>query len=117
MTIAHVLAVVPVSDIGTSVAWYERLFGRAPTNRPMPNLAEWRLTDTGWVQVFEDADRAGRSFLNLAVDDLEGHLHDLQEQGLTGGTIQDATNGVRTASIDDPDGNTVNFIGGFRIDY
>lgn len=117
MTIAHVLAVVPVSDIGTSAAWYERLFGRAPTNRPMPNLAEWRLTDTGWVQVFEDADRAGRSFLNLAVDDLEGCLHDLEERGLTGGTIQDATNGVRTASIDDPDGNTVNFIGGFRIDY
>jgi glyoxylase I family protein len=83
----------------------------------MPNLAEWRLTDTGWVQVFEDADRAGRSFLNLAVDDLEGRLHDLQERGLTGGTIQDATNGVRTASIDDPDGNTVSFIGGFRIEY
>jgi hypothetical protein len=32
----------------------------------MPNLAEWRLTDTGWLQVFVDNERAGRSFFNLA---------------------------------------------------
>jgi hypothetical protein len=30
---------------------------------------------------------------------------------------RDATKGVRIASIDDPDGNTVNFIGGFRVEY
>ncbi len=117
MTIEHVLAVVPVADIAASAAWYEQLFGSAPKNRPMPKLVEWQVTESGWVQVFEDRDRAGRSFVNFAVEDLETHLDNLKSRGLSPGSIQDATKGVRIASIDDPDGNTVTFIGGFRMDY
>jgi glyoxylase I family protein len=115
--IEHVLAVIPVRDITTAATWYARLFGKEPTNRPMPNLAEWRLTDTGWVQVFVDDQRAGRSFFNLAVDNLEDHLKELRSRGLAAGAVQEATKGVRIATIEDPDGNTLNFIGGFRVDY
>lgn len=79
MSIGHVLAVIPVGDITASAAaWHERLFTMEPTNRPMPNLAEWRLTDNGWVQVFVDGDRAGRSIFNVAVDDLEKHFDGLR---------------------------------------
>jgi len=38
--IDHVLSVVAVTDIATASEWYERLFGKAPTNRPMDSLAE-----------------------------------------------------------------------------
>jgi predicted enzyme related to lactoylglutathione lyase len=117
MAIEHVLAVIPVGDLGVSAAWYERLFETEPTNRPMPNLSEWRLTDTGWVQVFVDAERAGRSYFNLAVSDLDEHVTALRSRGFEPGAIQDATKGVRIATIQDPDGNAINFIGGFRIDY
>jgi len=117
MAIEHVLAVIPVNDLAVSAPWYERLFDTGPTNRPMPNVAEWRLTDTGWVQVFVDDERAGRSFFNMAVSDLDDHLKALAARGLAPGAIQNANKGVRISSIEDPDGNIINFIGGFRIEY
>lgn len=117
MTIDHVLAVIPVKDLAASAAWYERLFGKEPTNRPMPNLSEWRLTDSGWVQVFVDEERAGRSFFNMALSDLEADLDELRDRGLAPGDIQEATKGVRISTIEDPDGNVINLIGGFRVDY
>ena len=117
MTIDHVLGVLPVADLAVSAAWYERLFDTEPTNRPMPNVAEWRLTDTGWVQLFVDGGRAGRSFFNIAVSDLDKHVEGLRERGLTPGEIQDAKKGVRLSMIEDPDGNTIHFVGGFRVKY
>ena len=75
MTIEHVLAVVPVADFDAGHAWYARLFGRAADNMPMEGLlVEWRVTDTGWVQVTLDAERAGSALLNFAVDDLERQI-------------------------------------------
>ncbi len=117
MGIEHVLAVIPVSDITVSAAWYERLFEREPTNRPMPNLVEWQLTDTGWVQVFVDAARAGRSFFNVAVSDLDEQVNGLRGRGFAPCGIQQATKGVRISTVEDPDGNTINLIGGFRVEY
>jgi predicted enzyme related to lactoylglutathione lyase len=117
MSIDHVLAVIPVKDLAMSSAWYEQLFGSEPTNRPMPNLAEWQLTDGGWVQVFVDEERAGHTFCNMAVSDLDADLDTLRDRGLTPGDIQDATKGVRIATIEDPDGNVINLIGGFRVHY
>ena len=71
-TLDHVLAVVPVSDLAVSTGWYRRVFAAAPTNVPMPGrLAEWRVTDTGWVQVSVDVERAGRGLLNFATSDLD----------------------------------------------
>ena len=117
MAIDHVLAVVPVADIDTARGWYERLLGREPDNRPMDSLAEWRVTDTGWVQVHHDADRAGTALLNFAVDDLAIHLNGLRDRDLTPGAIQTVSKGVQLSTITDPDGNTITFIGRFRTDY
>ena len=72
MSVDHVLAVIPVADFEAAHAWYERLFGRPADNLPMEGLlVEWRVTDSGWVQVTRDADRAGSALLNFAVDDLD----------------------------------------------
>jgi glyoxylase I family protein len=117
MSIDHVLAVIPVADLAVSADWYGRLFDTEPTNRPMPNLVEWRLTETGWVQVFVDGERAGRSFFNVAVSNLDAHVEALRGRGFAPGEIQDATKGVRISTIEDPDGNTLTFIGGFRVAY
>ena len=117
MAIDHVLAVVPVADIETAHGWYERLLGRAADNRPMDSLAEWRVTDTGWVQVHLDADRAGSALLNFAVDDLAAHLDGLKDRGLAPGAIQTVNKGVQLSAITDPDGNTITLIGNFRTDY
>ncbi|KRE27652.1 glyoxalase [Mycobacterium sp. Soil538] len=117
MSINHLLAVVPVSDIATGRQWYASLFGRPEDNNPMPSLVEWQVLPGGWVQVFHDEARAGSGLLNLAVDDLEGHLAALRDRGLDPGEITDANKGVRLSALTDPDGNAVTLIGGFRVRY
>ena len=117
MAIDHVLAVVPTADFAAAHAWYERLFGRPADNRPMEGLAEWRVTDSGWVQLTGDAERAGSALLNFAVDDLDRHVDELAARGLTGSASETVTKGVQLAAIRDPDGNTITFIGNFRVEY
>jgi glyoxylase I family protein len=117
MAIDHLLAVVPVSDIDAAGNWYESFIGRPADNNPMPTLVEWQLVDSGWLQVFVDADRAGSGLLNFAVDNLEHHIAELRHRGLWPGEIVDANRGVRLSTISDPDGNTITLIGGFRIKY
>ena len=118
MSIDHVLAVVPVADFEAAHAWYERLFGCPADNLPMEGrLVEWRVTSGGWVQVTRDADRAGSTLLNFAVPDLTEHVAELSERGLLAGAIETVNKGVQLSSIRDPDGNTITFIGNFRVQY
>lgn len=117
MSIEHVLGVVPVTDIQRADAWYEALFGRPADNRPMPSLVEWQVTDTGWVQLTDDPDRAGSAQLNLAVDDLAATKQEISERGLLPGDTVSANKGVELSAIDDPDGNVVTLIGSFRVRY
>jgi len=117
MPIEHVLAVVPVADLPASRRWYERLLGRVPDNSPMASLDEWRVTDTGWLQVSADTDRAGSAVINFAVDDLAMHLEGLRSRDLAPGPIQEVNKGVQLSAITDPDGNTITFIGNFRVHY
>lgn len=105
--VARVLMVAPVRDVEAAVAWYERLLGRPADTRPMPSLADWHLTAGGWLQVFQDPQRAGSALLNLEVPELDQALAELAERGRTAGPVQ--TGGVRTrfAQLQDPDGNLV----------
>ena len=118
MTIDHTLAVVAVSDFDASHDWYHRFFDTPATNVPMPgNLAEWRTTDSGWIQMFHAPDHAGHSLANLAVTNLDQHVAALHERGIATGDILDANKDVRICSVDDPDGNTITLIGNFRERY
>ena len=118
MSIDHLLAVVPVADFDAAHAWYQLLLGRPADNLPMPgSLVEWRVTESGWVQVFHDPERAGTGLLNFAVADLDAHLAEVSSRGLTAGPISTANKGVRISTITDPDGNRIAFIGNFRITY
>ncbi len=117
MSVEHVLAVVPVNDLEVSRAWYERLFGRPENNRPMETLVEWQATDSGWVQLWHDPERAGQGLLNLAVDDLDQQVAEISGRGLDPGEVQIANKGVRLSAIEDPDRNRITLIGGFRMVY
>ncbi|NAZ87750.1 VOC family protein [Kineococcus sp. T90] len=117
MQVEHVLAVVPVREVASAQDWYARLFGREPDNRPMATLAEWRVTTAGWVQVFQDAGRAGTGLLNLAVADLDAAVAELRGRGLTPGPVRGASRGVRLVALEDPDGNRLSLVGGFRVEY
>jgi catechol 2,3-dioxygenase-like lactoylglutathione lyase family enzyme len=117
MLIQHLLAAVAVTDLDRSRDWYEKLLGRAPDNEPMPNLVEWQVRDGAWLQVFVEAEHAGSSMVNLAVDDLTAARADLADRGLEPGETQEASKGVELSTLHDPDGNAITLIGGFRVDY
>lgn len=118
MTINHVLAVVAVSDFDISHDWYQHFFGTPATNVPMPgNLAEWRVTDTGWLQVFHDPERAGTTMVNFAVDDLDQHYAALHARHVDTDDVMTVNKSVRLCSLKDPDDNTITLIGSFREHY
>ena len=50
-------------------------------------------------------------------EDLDAHIDELKQRGLKPGEIVDANKGVRLSALDDPDGNKVWLIGGFRVVY
>jgi glyoxylase I family protein len=113
----HVLAVIPVSDIEASRAWYEKLIGRAPDNHPMPVLYEWQVVPGGWLQIWADTERPGSGLANFAVDDLDAHVAAATDNGLAPEATEDVNKGVRLCTLADPDGNLIRLIGGFRVEY
>jgi predicted enzyme related to lactoylglutathione lyase len=105
--IKHVFAGVAVADYDAALEWYERLFGRPPDVIVKEDEAMWRVAGTGWIYVVADVDRAGRALLTFLVDDLEVHVAELVERGITTGAIETAPGLYRKAVITDPEGSTI----------
>jgi hypothetical protein len=108
MAIQTVFAHVSCSDISTSAAWYEKLFGGPPIRRPMPGLAEWQFSESAEVQLHEEKKHAGASTLTLGVLPLEPERERLESEGLRPGPIEE-TNGYFIMRVRDPDQNLVVF--------
>ena len=105
MAITYVFAGIPVNNRDAAAAWYERLFGRPPDLVPNEQEAAWRLTETGWIYVIVDKERAGSALHTLLVDDLDAFLNGLAERGIGVGPVETMENGVRVTIVRDPDGN------------
>jgi hypothetical protein len=106
MSIQTVLANVSCNHLETSIAWYAKLFGKPPARQPMAGLAEWHLTDTADVQLFEEKAHAGASTLTLGVAPLAAERDRLVEAGIECGAIEHVSTGD-IVLIRDPDHNLV----------
>ena len=106
MSFTRVIAQANVSDLERAVAWYSILFDGEPDARPMDGLVEWRLGDAMGVQVWSDAERAGRSSMVLDASDLDALATRLGAVGIDHPGIQ-AVTASRILQLEDPDGNTV----------
>ena len=109
MQFTVLFAGLPVADIDSGRAWYERLLGRPADLVPNANEVAWRITDAGWVYVVGDVDRAGRSLLTVIVDDLAEQVAALAGRGLVAGAIETMPQVGRRAAVTDPDGNRITF--------
>ena len=105
-TVLCVLAGVAVRDLDAALPWYERLLGKG--ERPMKEVCEWRLPRGGCLQLFADGQRAGRSSVTFAVSDLAAQLTSLRARDIPVGSTT-ATSAVKTAIVEDPDGNQIVF--------
>jgi hypothetical protein len=101
----YVFAGIPVTDRDVAVGWYELLTGRPPDLIPNEIEAAWRFTDTGWIYVVVDPDRAGSALNTLLVDDLDALLAGLAERGVVVAPVEIIGDGVRRTTVVDPDGN------------
>ena len=108
MAIRTIFAHVSCSDLATSRAWYEKLFGKPPGREPMPKLAEWQFSDSAEVQLYEEKAHAGASTLTLGVLPLEPERKRLEAAGLAPGPIEEAK-GYFLMRLRDPDGNLIVF--------
>ncbi len=105
MAITHVFAEIPVTNRDAAIGWYERFTGRAPDLIPNAEEAAWQLSDTGWICVNADVERAGSARHTLLVDDLDAFLAGLQQRGIAAGPVEIIGDNVRRAAVLDPDGN------------
>ena len=108
MTVKNALAGVAVKDLDAAIPWYQRLLDRSPDARPMQEVAEWEFSGGGWMQVFQDPDRAGSSSVTLVDNDVDVRLADLKAKGITIDSTS-SSDDVKTAIISDPDGNRIVF--------
>ena len=108
MANVNALAGIMVSDLTAAEAWYEQLLSRPADARPMQDLAEWKLADGGWIQVFQDKERAGSSSVTFLVSGLDDQVAALKAKGIS---IDSTTTSdyVKTATVTDPAGNRVVF--------
>ena len=108
MGITHVFAGIPVADRDAAIAWYDRLVGHAPDLLPNADEAAWRITETAWIYVIVDAQRAGSALHTLLVEDLDEFLAGLAQRGITAGPVETISRAVRRTTVTDLDGNRLN---------
>ncbi|MEA2420214.1 MAG: hypothetical protein QOE60_2420 [Thermoleophilaceae bacterium] len=109
MSVEHLFAGIPVADLDAALAWYERLWGRAPDLVPNDNEGCWQVAESRWIYVVGDAERAGNALLTFLVDDLDGWVAELAARGLETGSVEAIAAGTRTTAIADPEGNRLTF--------
>ena len=108
MKIDYLYAAVFVKDIPSSQAFYARILGRAPDDKPMETLVQWRGFNNAGIQLFEDPAKSGKGIMTIVVADVEKIRSSLDEMGIALAETQHGDFG-RIARLTDPDGNVIVF--------
>lgn len=107
MNVHNILAPLPVTEIAAARRWYTDLLGRIEDAAPMPNVVEWRFAGGGWLQLHQDADRAGQGAATLVVADIAQVRDRLNEVGHAFEPFDSDVTAL--AVVADPDGNQLVF--------
>ena len=99
-----------VADFPRALEWYARFSDREPDVVPHAREVMWQVAGTGWLYVVEDAARAGRGLVAIAVPDLDEAVSDLAARGINSGPVEPEGDAARKAVVTDPEGNSVAFI-------
>lgn len=106
--ITHLIAGVPVSELGAAIDWYTRFFGRPPDLRAGEEIL-WDIDEHATLFIEPDMARAGAGRITFVVIGLDALLERLAALGIEHEPIETYANGVRHAKIPDPDGNAIAF--------
>jgi predicted enzyme related to lactoylglutathione lyase len=100
---------MPVRDLSSGRAFFERIFGRPADVEVAEDEVMWRLNERAWLYVVVDSTRAGNGLVALSVADLDATLAELSSRGITPDRVE-AVGGGRKATMRDADGNSVAII-------
>ena len=104
MKVQKIYTALLTADLAAAEAWYTKLFGRGPDNRPMDTLVQWELFDQGGLALSSDKEIAGTGVMFLYVDDVAAERRRLQGLGIVLG--DDIEGDYSTlAQVRDSDGN------------
>jgi len=106
MRIKGIYAALAASDIAVAEAFYTKLFGRGPDDRPMDNLIQWRNVAGANIQIFKDNQNAGSSLCTIVVPDMTEARASLHAIGLRLSGEREGAFG-KIAKLADPDGNQI----------
>ena len=94
------------ADLTAAEAWYTKLFGRGPDNRPMDTLVQWEFSKECGFALSSDKEIAGQGVAFLYVDDIAIERQRLDGLGIVlGGDIKGDYSTL--AQVRDPDGNVL----------
>jgi catechol 2,3-dioxygenase-like lactoylglutathione lyase family enzyme len=104
MNLQKIYTALLTADLAAAEAWYTKLLGRGPDNRPMDTLVQWELFGQGGLALSTDDEIAGRGVMFLYVGDVAAERHRLLSLGIVLG--DDIEGDYSTlAQVRDPDGN------------
>lgn len=106
MEIQGIYAALATADMTRAENFYAHLFGRAPDDRPMDFLIQWRDVAGANVQVFHDPENAGGGRLTIVVPKMEDARKSLQKIDVELSGAAEGEYG-KIAQITDPDGNRI----------
>ena len=107
--ITHLIAGVPVSDLGVAIDWYTRFFGRQPDLCAGEEIL-WDIDEHATLFIEPNTARAGAGRITFIVTGLDGLLERLAAQGIEHDPIETYSDGARHVKIPDPDGNAIAFV-------
>ena len=101
---------LPVSDLSCAVEWYRRLLGEVEEINPAPGIWEFRITSSGWLQLFERKPEGSNPAVVLfESDDIEKSRMLAVSLGTDVGEIETVPEAVRYFDFRDPFGNPLSF--------
>jgi len=107
--ITHLIAGVPVSDLGAGIDWYTRFFGRPPDLCAGEEIL-WDIDEHATLFIEPDTARAGAGRITFIVTGLDALLQRLAAHGIEHEPIETYSDGARHVTIPDPDGNAIAFV-------
>lgn len=114
MNVVNVFISIGVADHPANYAWWSTLIGCGPDRRPVPSCCKWDLSGSVLLQVLDNPKQGAVDTVSLRLDDLDAEITRLRREGLSIDEPKKVPrfDTLRIATFPDPDGNTVNLLGG-----
>ena len=106
ITVQGLYACAAVRDFEGAIDWYSKLIGRAPDDRPMPEMVQWRNLAAAGIQLWHEPEHAGHGRMTIVVPVMAQERARIEAAGIALPPDLTGPFGV-IVELTDPDGNRI----------